>query len=318
MLIHLNKNYLAGGKTGKCRFSQRLTQAWHDMGVQITDDPEIHADIALHIGRFNYPSKAKKHVIRVGPANIDTNMNWKKINREKAKSVKRCDGIVYQSRYSRKIYRKLVCKPDIPEAVIFNGANPKDYEVEPYESNFKYNFLASTRVWIRQKRLKDIIKSFLLADIPDSCLLVNGDTQGVEKKYDRDNIMFFGPVSDKVLARMYKLATALVHITWLDACPTSVVESLVAGCPVIHSNMGGTRELTALANWEAATHLRFDPDFDYKPKNLSKPPKSERMREMLGEAMKAHIATPRKVEVPYLHIDSIAKQYLTFFKEVVA
>ena len=100
MLIHVNKNYIARQKTGKGRMCARLVQAWHNMGVPVTDDPEVRADIALHIGRMNYKSRARKHVLRVGPANITTTMNWRKINAEKAKSVKKAKAIVYQSWYS--------------------------------------------------------------------------------------------------------------------------------------------------------------------------------------------------------------------------
>jgi len=288
------------------------------MGVDVNHDQDKKSDIALHIGRINYSSKAKKHVLRVGPANINTNMAWKKINREKAQSVKIADAVVYQSQYSKKIYHKLVCHPDKPEAVIFNGADPADYDVEPYGSNFSVNFLASTRVWLKQKRLKTIVRSFLEAEIPESYLIVCGDTMGVEKKYHHhNNILFIGPVSDMVLARLYKLCNAMIHITWIDACPNSVVEALVAGCPVICTNMGGTVELIDPGKtYGGCTLLRHDPQFDYKPVNLDKPPKSDKLRWMVGEAMKRYWHNPLRVEAPHLHIDNIARQYLNFFEKV--
>jgi len=307
MLIHVDKRYIERQMTGKGKFSARLVQAWHDMGIPITGDPEICADISYHVGKVHCTSNAKKHVLRVGPACIDINMNWKKSNHEKAKAVKKADAIVYQSKYSKKIYHKLVCKPDKPETVILNGANPKDYEVAPYESNFKHNFLASTRVWLPQKRLKDIIKSFLRADIPDSYLIVAGDTRGVEKKYvDLDNMLFLGPLSSAVLARLYRLATAMISIVYVDACPNSVAEAQVAGCPVICGSQGGTREL-----------LRFgavvlDEPFPYRAMNLDKPPQID--RDSLASAMKeaTEWEFPSDAAVD-LHIGAIAKQYLEFF-----
>lgn len=312
MLIHVDKLYIEKQKTGKGKFSARLVQAWHDMGIPITDDPEIRADISYHVGRIHCHSKAKKHVLRVGPACIDTNKDWKKINRDKARAVKRADAIVYQSKYSRKIYRKLVCKLDKPETVILNGANPKDYEVEPYESNFKYNFLASARVWTKQKRLKDIIKSFLFADIPDSYLVVNGDTCGVERKYqDLNNVLFLGPVNSEVLARLYRLATAMIHIVWVDACPNSVVEAQVAGCPVICTDQGGTKELLRLGM------VLPDVSFPYKAVNMNKPPQID--RGALANAMKDVIARKIQIEPTVdLNVGVIAKQYLEFFEEILA
>lgn len=311
MLIHVAGKYIEKQKTGKGRFSARLVQAWHNMGIPITDDPEIRADISYHVGKIHCPSKAKKHVLRVGPASIDLNMDWRSLNRDKAKAVKRADAIVYQSQYSKKIYHKLVCKPDKPEKIILNGANPNDYDVEPYKSAFKHNFLASTRVWTRQKRLKDTIKSFLLADIEDSLLLVNGDTQGVERKYSKyNNVMFFGPVSDHVLARMYKLATALVHLVYVDACPNSVAEAQVAGCPVICTDQGGTKELVA-----SGIEIE-DKEFKYKAIDLDRPPHVN--RPLVANAMHMLAEYPHSGCGSHLYIDNIAKQYLDFFKEVLA
>jgi glycosyltransferase involved in cell wall biosynthesis len=315
MLIYVYPKYVERGKTGRGRFMRRLVQAWHDMGIQTTDDKCAPADIALHVSRIHSTSKAKKHVLRAGPACIDTNMDYKKINGEKRVAVKVCDGVVYQSEYSRKIYHKIVCKAGVPETVIFNGADPKDYDVEPYTSNFKTNFLASTRVWIKQKRLKGIIKSFILAGIPDSILLVNGDPQGVDAKYgERDDIMFFGPVSDVVLARMYRLVAAsgaYIHGVWVDACPNSMVEAQVAGCPVICTNQGGTPEI--LRRGVAIA----DVPFGNKPVNLDKPPSIN--CDDMARAMRNY-ATDRPVDrgVDDLHIQNVAKQYVDFFEKVLS
>lgn len=319
MIIHVYKKFVQRQQTGKGRFSARLVQAWHDMGVQITGDAEIAADISYQVGRLYCPSKAKKHVLRVGPAAIDTNVDYKAINREKAKSVQKCDAVVYQSEYSKKIYHKLVCKPDVPEAVIHNGANPKDYDVLPYESNFKVNFLASTRVWTKQKRLKEIIKSFILADIPDAILLVNGETNGVEKKYgDRSDIMFFGPVNDAVLARMYKLVAntgAYVHAVHVDACPNSMVEAQVAGCPVICTDQGGTPEILRYGT------LIMDKPFKMKPENLDKPPAVDRAA--MAKAMRYYGLKEGNVDGLFtqpddLYIQNIARKYIEFFEKVLA
>ena len=312
MLIHINKHYYARGKTGKGRFAARLVRAWREMGIEVTEDQNAKADIALHIGRVNYSSKAKKHVLRVGPANIDTNMNWKKINHEKAQSVKMVDAVVYQSRYSKKIYHRLVCRPDKPETIIFNGADPRDYSnVEPYTSNFKYNFIASTRVWLKQKRLKYIIRAFLEADIDDSYLIVCGDNQGIGKKYDHhDNILFIGPVSDKVLARLYKLCYAMIHLTYVDACPNSVVEAQVAGLPVICTDQGGTYEVLRYGR------ILEDKQFKYNPINLDKPPEID--RGMLVQTICKSLTWNFDKELAKdLYIDNIASQYLKFFERLL-
>ena len=311
MKIHVNKKYYARGKTGKGKFAARLVAAWERMGIDITSNPNAKADIALHIGRCNYSSKAKVQVLRVGPACINTNMNHKKINAEKHASVKKADAIVYQSRYSKKIYHKLVCNPDKPEVVIFNGADPKDYEVGVQLPKNKINFLASTRVWLAQKRLKQIIRAFLEADINNSRLIVCGDTRDEYKKYERyENIRFAGPIGDTELRIHLNSCVAMIHLTFVDTCPNSVVEAQIAGCPVICTDQGGTHEILRYGK------VLRDKPFKYKPVNLDKPPKID--REILIQA--TNDATTWNFDknlAKDLHIDNIAKQYLTFFEKLL-
>lgn len=311
MLIHVNKHYFARGKTGKGRFCQRLVKAWREMGINITEYPKAKADVALHIGRMNYHSKARKQVLRVGPACINTNMNWRKINHEKASSVKKAAAIIYQSKYSKKIYHKLVCHPDKPETIIYNGADPRDYGVTAEYDYYKYNFLASTRVWISQKRLKQTIRAYLESDIPNSRLVVCGDSCGLNKKYKSiKNVYFHGPADDNYITAYYDICTAMIHLTYIDACPNSVVEAQVAGCPVICTDQGGTKEVLRYGK------ILPDKPFKYSPVNLDKPPKID--RELLIQAMNE--ATTWKFDknlAADLHIDNIARQYIKFFEQVL-
>ena len=39
------------------------------------------------------------------------------------------------------------------------------------------------------------------------------------------------------------MADAMIHLSWLDWCPNSVVEGLGCGLPVLCSSNGGTKEL---------------------------------------------------------------------------
>jgi len=318
MIIHINEGYFLRGKTGKGRFAQRLVRAWEDAGVELSRNPNDKADVAFHVGRMKHYSKAKKHVLRVGPACIDTNMDWKKINYEKAQAVKGADAIVYQSEYSRKIYHKLVCKPDKPEIVICNGADTRDYKAKPYDSAFQYNFLASTRIWTKQKRGKDLVKAFLDANLDDACLLFCGDNSGIAKKYsDRHNIMFFGPVGDDVLARLYRLVAntgAYLHGVYCDTCPNSVVEAQVAGCPVICTDQGGTHEIL---RYGALVH---DKPFKYKPMNLNRPPSID--REAMANAIRYFALKQGEVDGVFLqpddlYIEHVAYQYVKFFERIL-
>jgi len=296
------------GKTGKGKFTLRLKPALEKLGVTVIHDENAEADVCLHVGRIHFKSKAKINVLRVGPANVNSAMDYKKINAEKWKSVKQADAIIYQSEYSKKAYDTFVGKTKKPYRIIFNGANPADYiGAKKWVSPYRYNFLASTRVFLPQKRLKSIIKAFKLADIEDSCLWIAGDARKYRMKYKAPNIQFLGDCDDRKLARLYRLCDAMIHIVYLDACPNSVVEAIVAGCKVIVSDQGGTKELLDYMNPQV-----WDKPFKFKPINLNKPPKVN--LEYLAENMLMITCDPRKNEAKHLYIDHIAKQYKEFFE----
>ena len=267
-----------------------------------------YSDIDMHVSRFHYKSRrCKARVLRLGPVHVDTRKSYKWLNDKKRKALKKCEGVIYQSEFSKKMCDQFIGKPRNKWTVIFNGARPEDYHVLPHQSKFKYNFLASTRDWIEMKRLPDIIKAFKLADIEDSCLWVCGDHQGKKKKYQADNIKFVGLLKNDDLGPYYRMANAMVHIVYIDASPNSVTEALVAGCPVIATDQGGTHEL-------GVQTLIKDKPWKFKAFDHKKTPHAD--VEAIAEAMKEY-----KKNVPvmasHLHIDNIAKQYLDFFKEVL-
>ncbi len=292
--------------TGKGKFQDRLALALHKIGVTVTRNIGDAVDVALHVGRIRHKTNAKKIVLRVGPACIDSRKDYKAINKEKWKSVEQADAIVYQSEYSMKVYRMFVGHPKCPEGIIYNGACPEFYaKVKTAVSPFKYNFLAAQRKWIPQARLKDIVKSFLKADIPQSALWIAGT---VEKKRKGKNVYYMGLQNDKDLGRMYKLCDALIHMIYLDAMPNVCVEAMVAGCQVICGDQGGTIELTGEGI--------IDKPFKFKPVDLKKPPKVN--EKALAELLKEKAcAQQHPIKIDHIHIDSIARQYLNFFKKVI-
>lgn len=307
-------------KTGKGKFVSRLIPALQRHGVEVSGNIKDTGDIALHIGRVHYKSRCKKNVLRLGPAHVDTSQKYQQLNKEKWKSVKRADAIIYQSNYSKKICRKFIGKRDIPDAVIFNGADPAFYResiMQDFlygENPYKVNFVCSTRHWISQKRWKYINAAFRAAGIPNSCLWTcGGDIPPGHSYMGGICECRLGLVDDLSLGRLFNHCNAMVHITYLDACPNSVVESLVAGCPVICTDQGGTHELIR----DNCGVVIPDTPYNFKSINLSKPPRPD--MQALINAFK-HYAQDRDdadPDVRHLHIDNTAKQYVDFFGKIL-
>jgi len=296
----------SSSKTGKGFFIQRLTLALKSLGVEVTTNPDDKVDINLSIGKDVYkPVNAKKRVLRLGPAHIGK--YHKKLNAPKVKALNSADGVIYQSEFGKKMCDRFLGKAKCKTAIIFNGANPEDYEISYYKET--YNFLASTRTWTKQKRLKDVLKAYKYANISNSILNVAGEVEkNLVKKYkDTPGVNFLGRLNQKKLSTYLSEADVLVSIVWLDCMPNSVCEALVSGCKVITNSEGGTAEI-------APDMVVKESLWDMKITDRENPPSLDYLK--LGNLMKDSISmvAPKRSHV---YIDTIAKQYKDFFEEVL-
>lgn len=306
-------------KTGKGYFIRRLITEFAKTGIDVTTDPSCEVDIHLGIGKFEHYAKCKKRILRLGDCHKALDENYRLLNKRKIIALNKADGVIYQSKYSQKLCDAFLGEAKCPTIIIFNGANPNEFDVEPYKSPYKYNFLASARVWTKQKRLRYIEEAFWLANIPNSCLWICGDLKKGWERGEHNAITRLGIVDQSILASLYKLCDAMIDITWLSACPNNVVESLVAGCPVISSNDGGIHEL----GWSYKKHplwsyecIRSDKIYDFKPINLNKPPKFYMYGLSENIKLRKNLKKPN-FTFESLHISNIVQQYKKFFERIL-
>ena len=297
----------SNSNSGKGFFIARLLPALERIGVECVTTTDGDVDIDFHMSRFHYKSKrCKKKILRLGPVHADTRKNLKYLNHLKQQALKRCDGVIYQSKFSKKMCDKFIGKAKNKIAIVFNGANPEAYNAEPAGSQYKYNFLASTRNWIELKRLPQIIESFNRAAVKDSCLWIAGDLDK-NRKVDQDNIIYLGPLTQDELPLYYATCHTVIHGVYIDASPNAVTEALVAGCSVICGDQGGTHELGCQA-------VIPEKEWNFKPFNYKKSPKMDCSK--WAEAIRSTLDRTGN-NAPHLQIDNIAKQYKAFFEEVL-
>ena len=302
--IATTKGSWSCSQTGKGFHALRLIPALRKLGVKVTEDYKEKVDITMGVGKFLYEPTGKK-ILRLGAVHFSAKYNWKIPNKRKTKSVKIADAAIYQSQFSRKICRKYLGKVKGPETIILNGSNI----VKP--QNDKRIYMMSTRQWILQKRLPQAIEAFLLADIDGAVLHVCGDTMNRAKAFRKNpKIVLHGPTGQAKVQEMLKKANVLIHPTYLDASPNSVAEALCAGCRVICTDQGGTKEMV-LDNGMVIK----DKPWNGKPINLDRPPKLDRTR--LAEAIVMESVAGRKVDASHLDINELAKKYVKFFEEVL-
>jgi len=320
MKIRFTNKYGCWGhaRSGKGKFARRIIAEWEKLGHEVLTDTDTKVDVDLQMQRFNYkPKHARCVVIRSGPVEYDINVEYKAKNAAMAEAQMASDGVIYQSAFAEKAQRAMVWNCNRPTKVIRNGADPDFYSsLEPWPSPFKVNFLASTREWVWEKRLMDILAAFRTAAIPDSCLWILGQTweapkrfppfqKGIEKRENAENIRFMGPQDDVTIGRFLRMATCLLHAVYIDACPNALAEAACAGCPVIATNVGGQTEI--------ADHvLNIDPPWNFRPRNRREPPALN--LEAFADAMRH----PPQYDGRRVEIADVAVQYLQFFQELLA
>ena len=303
--------------TGKGYFLQRLTKELKTQRIDITNAEQYH-DIALHFTKIKEKTKAKYIIVRYNGVYHNTAQNYKAMNTTISNSIKHANGIIYQSQFGKQMCDKYIGKFNGPTKIILNGADPKYYEeIKPINSKYKHNFIAASR-WRPHKRLRDILESFILADINNSHLWVAGEINesGLSskeiKKYNKDKITFLGQISQEEMSKYLVLCKCAIHLCWLDCCPNSVIEAIAAGCIIISNNVGGTPELTGPSN---GIICNIDKPYNLQPIDLYNPPQID--RQIIANAITKTINNPRIINKEPTDIKNITKQYINFFKEVI-
>jgi glycosyltransferase involved in cell wall biosynthesis len=297
---------IRGPGSGRGFFLNALADELPKHGVEVVFDGDH--DVSLHSIRMFCKSK-KPRILRLDGVYHDTGKDWIGKNAGLIEHASRADGIICQSEFSKQMVMRFLNVSPAKIQVIFNGARPK----KRMKSRNGKTLIAASK-WRPHKRLGDIIGSFILAAMTDTRLLVYGDISKADlpaMKYG-DSVTFMGACKHDDLCESFSSACASVHLCWFDACPNSVVEAIVAGCPVICNNTGGTHEIVRPSG---GIVLDLDADYDYRAVDLYHPPKIDRHK--VAEAMRRCAENPLSITCDHVNIKNIARQYKCFFERFV-
>ncbi len=306
--------------TGKGFFFHRLADCLKKYGVEVVADPKVSVDLALHNARVR-ANNAKYNIVRIDGVYHNYNQDYRKLNKTIFKGFhKLSDGVIYQSEFSKSISDHYLGVFDGTTTIISNGADPNYYlETIPYDSQRDNTFITTSR-WRPHKRLRDIIESFLMADLGNAVLYVAGDlkdsglTLKELKKYRKmPPVEFLGRLDQGTLARYLVSSDAFIHLCWFDNCPNGVVEAICAGLPVITNNVGGTHEIVSKSGGYV---VPLDKPYNLKPCDLYNPPPIDRVE--LARHIKA--ASRRKflpIDCSHVDIKNIAIRYKEFFERIL-
>ncbi len=284
-------------KSGKQNFAIQLARAMKRKGVKVTHkNPHVNLVFVKGI------REGCKNILRLDGAWINSKMNSTGKNKKIARTMKKCDAVIYQSRYSKRVCESFIGKKK-HRRIIFNGCDPASFR-KSYEHNKPY-VLACSR-WRPHKRLKEIVEGFLDSGLHSSHdLFVCGADPDYKK--DHPSVRYLG----KQPIDMVYLLTAgchfVAHLASLDCCPNSVVEAIVAGKNVLHADSGGTHEIA-----KNSGYCIKDKSFDFKLFDLYKPYQLDHDDVIKGYRVLSEMPTHNRSD---LHIDDIADQYITYIRK---
>ena len=286
-------------KSGKQNFAVLLSRAFIKKGIKVVSKkPDINLVFVKGV------KKGCKNILRLDGAWMNNKMNYKGKNKRIASTMRQCDGVIYQSEYSRKVCQKFIGKHKI-HRVIYNGCDPDVFH-KKYEHRKPY-VLACSR-WRPHKRLSVIIKGFLSSGISDEHdLLICGDPD-VHVKHP--SIMYLGRQRIRDIYKITAGCAFVSHLAYLDCCPNSVVESLVAGKRVLFSKSGGTPEIVK----DSGIGID-DKKYKFKAIDLYKPPILS--MDSIVSAYKQLVDDDSQIFRPDLNIDHVVDQYLDYMESIL-
>ena len=172
----------------------------------------------------------------------------------------------------------------------------------------------SSAKWRPQKRLVDIVKVFKTYKN-----LYEGDTYliiiGEEKENDDDNHIIYLPfVENKEMSKYLRSADIYLFLSWLDACPNSVLEAIACNIPVICTNQGGTKEILNITS--GGIIVNADEVYNYKAVNLQEPPKPnyEKIIDAITLMVKDLDFYKKQIDTTKIDINYVASRYYAFLK----
>jgi glycosyltransferase involved in cell wall biosynthesis len=256
--------------SGPNSFGRKLVAELQQQDVQFFDGT-IKPTVQLSfIQRCNYSPLPT--VLRLDGIYFNTAQDWEALNHPIAQSYHSSDAVIVQSCFNKELIEKYFGEHK-NLSVIRNGTDLNVINsilpLEHPKINEYAGVWACASTWRPHKRLGDNIKYFLEYSQPDECLIVCGriEDSDMEEGLDLSRVFFVGELDWKTLVSIYKKATHFIHLAWLDHCPNVVVDARAAGCNIICSSTGGTREIAG----PEALIIKEDV-WDLKPTELYKPP----------------------------------------------
>lgn len=298
----------------------RMFSVWKKMGHDVVDTPK-EADVQLSVIKISVKSGLPV-VLRLDGIYYDKAENYNARNSAISRAHSMADAVVYQSKFSKIMCEKYLAKRKTKiYDIVYNGVDPSRWSNPKEHDGIN---VVSCAKWRRWKRLPETIEVFaeFLKHYPESKLHIVGPMKRGSKVIQHKNVIYHNPtqkISAEKIKEIYQTMDMYIHIAKKDWCPSSVVEAIATGLPVITTDAcGGAAEMCELT--EGCTVVpdeskSLELGYSYKdPYNkLSVETKNYLLQAMMGAAKdRQRVVLPEE-----LTIDHAAKKYVKLMEKIL-
>jgi hypothetical protein len=220
-----------------------------------------------------------------------------------------CNHVIWQSEFDKMMTNRWWGIP-MAGTVVRNGTTAKKVTTNregllEMRQKFAKVFVCSAS-WHGQKRLGANVKLFthIRNTIePNSCLIIMGENAVVPTEIMRNQPIYFsGKLDPSMCLEVFSIADWMIHLAWCDHSPNVVVQALSQGCPVICTEVGGTKELVG----ENGIILNDSP-YDYELYDYDNPP--------FIDVTQVTSLPNITVNCPEISMRSVAEKYVEIFNK---
>ena len=264
-------NFNPTSNSGPNKFTRTLfNRMIKDNKVSLSNQEEADVEFCLIQQQVH---KVKPMVLRLDGIWFNSDQDYNRQNAPIKFSYQNADAVVFQSEFNKKLTEHWFGEHKNSH-VIHNAA---DLDIiKAANSNFWNNKLGKdvevwscASSWRPHKRLDENIRYFLEFAPKDAIFVIAGalGMDDAKKIPNNKRIFLVGELDYMSLLALYRRSSTFIHLAYLDHCPNVVVDAQAAGCKIICSSTGGTKEIV---NNGIIVHEK---KWDLSPIRLYEPPK---------------------------------------------
>jgi len=182
---------------------------------------------------------------------------WEKFNLPMAKIVHEADYVFYQSRFCKHSADHFLGERKERWEILYNAVDTRVFKPTRFNPNslvllscgsigdfYRFRVLVSATALVAQFRPEiRLIVAGRLVWAPDQAQVFREASRLIDDLCMRDRVILEPPYLQTNAPFIFQRAHILLHTQYNDACPTTVIEAMASGLPVVYLNSGGTPEL---------------------------------------------------------------------------